>query len=61
MIKREVQCKRTFLFIYPQNDHNFVPSNTDKLLDRSYTSPRKLREQYHSLYVVIFELCKQLA
>ena len=52
----KVRCGRTLLLVYPQNDNDLIPAYTDELLDRSDTSPRELREQDHSLNVVIFKL-----
>ena len=48
--------KRTLLLVYTEDDDDFVPADTDEFLDRSDTSPRELREQDHSLDVVVFKL-----
>ena len=52
----KVRCGRTLLLVYPQNDNDLIPADTDELLDRSDTSPRELGEEDHALDVVVFEL-----
>ena len=47
---------RTLFLVHTEDDDDFIAADTDELLDRSDTSPRKLREQDHTLDVVIFEL-----
>lgn len=46
----------TFFFIHTKNDNDFVPSYSDEFLNRSDTSSRELREQDHSLDVIILQL-----
>jgi hypothetical protein len=48
--------KQTFLLVHSQNDHYLVSSNTNELLDTSYTSSRELREQNHPFHTIILQL-----
>lgn len=50
------RVERTLFFIYTKNDDDLVSPNTNQLLDRPNTSARELREQDHSLDVVVFKL-----
>lgn len=47
--------KYTFLFVDPQHNNDFVPPNTDELLDGSDTSSRQLREQDHAVDVIVLK------
>lgn len=49
----------TLFLVYTENNDDLIPSNTDKFLDGTDTTPRKFGQQDHSLGVVIFELRKK--
>ena len=51
-----LQSARTLLLVDTEDDDDFIAADTDELLDRSDTSPGELRQEDHSLDVVIFEL-----
>ena len=56
MAAEVVVWKRTLLLVHSEDDDDLVAPDTDEFLDRSDTSPRELREQDHSLDVVVFKL-----
>lgn len=45
----------TLLLVDTEHNNNLVASNTDELLDRTDTSPRKFGKQDHSVDVVVLE------
>ena len=42
----------TFLFVHTEDDDDFVPADTDELLDTSDTSSRKFGKEDHAVDVV---------
>lgn len=39
----------SFLFVHSEHDNDFIPSDSNELLDTSNTSSRKLGEQNHAV------------
>jgi len=50
------RARLTLVRVHSHDNDNFVSADSDELLDRSNTSSRQLRQQDHSLDIVVFEL-----
>jgi len=45
----------TFVFVYPNDDHAFIPANSDEFVDGSDSPSRQFTEQDHAFDVVVFQ------
>lgn len=49
----------TFFLVHTEDDDNFVTSDTDEFLYRAYTTTGELRQEDHSLDIVVLQLSAQ--